>query len=144
MLQFREIAHSSDDYRHACRLRQEVLRAPLGLSLDEEELALEANQLHFGLFEGDELQACVVAKPISPSEVKLRQMAVVRHTQGRGHGRKLIESLERELFQRGYRNVRLHARVPAAGFYRKLGYRQVGQEFEEVGIAHVLMQKSLR
>lgn len=143
MPHFRVIAHNSDDYRRACRLRQAVLRGPLGLDLFQEDLAGEADQLHFGLFEAAELLACVVAKPTSPTAVQLRQMAVDPTQQGRGYGRRLLGSVEPALVERGYTSVTLHARVPAIGFYEKLGYRPVGDEFEEVGIAHVEMQKDL-
>jgi predicted GNAT family N-acyltransferase len=37
----------------------------------------------------------------------------------------------------------MHARKSAVGFYEKLGYKIVGDEFEEVTIPHFEMQKTL-
>ena len=75
---FREIHFGSDEYRLECALRDVVLRMPLGLSLRDEDLAREKDQWHYGLFEPDaELVACVIAAPISSTEVSIRQMAVL-------------------------------------------------------------------
>jgi predicted GNAT family N-acyltransferase len=37
----------------------------------------------------------------------------------------------------------MHARKTALGFYEKLGYKAQGEEFEEVTIAHYVMEKAL-
>jgi predicted GNAT family N-acyltransferase len=44
---------------------------------------------------------------------------------------------------RGYKKLSMHARKSAIGFYQKLGYEIVGEEFEEVTIPHYEMQKTL-
>lgn len=140
---FREIAHNSEAYRQECALRQAVLRRPLGLNLYDEDLEAEARQLHFGLFDGNTLLACIVAEPVSPQAVKLRQMAVAPERQGQGHGRTLMQGLENELFRRGYTLASLHARATAVGFYERLGYHPTGSEFIEVTIPHFRMEKRL-
>ncbi len=67
------VQFSSTDYQAALRLRQQVLRAPLGLSLAHENLEAEREQQHFGLFDDDgDLLACVIAAPLSPAQMKLR------------------------------------------------------------------------
>jgi len=142
---FRQITFGSADYRKECELRHEVLRAPLGLSLYDEDLSREQQQMHFGLFEqNNQLVACVIAVAVSSSEAKIRQMAVARDHQGKGHGRSIINSLEEHLAQQGYRHLSMHARVSAIGFYEKLGYARAGDEFEEVGIPHVQMGKAIQ
>ena len=73
---FHEIAYGSADFRRECSLPDEILRKPLGLSLADENLAAERDQLHFGLFDADgELVGCIVVLPLpaggtslSPSE----------------------------------------------------------------------------
>jgi len=39
--------------------------------------------------------------------------------------------------------LRLSAQTQAAGFYARAGFVAVGKEYEEAGIPHVAMQKSL-
>lgn len=142
-ISFREFLFGSDAYHQECELRQQVLRRPLGLNLYDADLTGETAHLHFGLFDGNAILACVVAAPLSPTEVKLRQMAVHPGFQGQGLGRKLLELAEAELVKRGFENVFLHARMSAIGFYSKLAYQECGDEFLEIGIPHVKMQKSL-
>jgi len=141
---FRAIAVGTKEYALECRLRDEVLRKPLGLSLGGEDLAAEKNQLHFGLFDStDHLIACVIAAPLSPTEARIRQMAVAPGHQGKGLGRLVMVELEETLRARGFRRFVLNARTSAAGFYEKLGYAAVGDEFMEHTIRHVLMAKTV-
>ncbi len=143
-LNFREIVYGSDEYGHQCLLREQVLRAPLNLSLRDEDLSGEQDQIHFGLFQpGGGLLACVVVDQIHPTEAKLRQIAVAPDHQRAGLGRKLMEEVERMLYSRGCTRLTLHSRATATGFYQKLGWSMTGGEFEEVGIPHFKMEKTL-
>jgi predicted GNAT family N-acyltransferase len=138
----REIRFGSAEFQQECVLRQETLRKPLGLDLYAEDLAKEGDQWHFGLFDADgTLIGCVVVRPLSVRDAKIRQMAVAPHCQGQGHGRRMLEELEKRLAARGFSRLVLHARSPMRGFYEKLGYAVVGDEFLEVSIPHVRMEK---
>jgi predicted GNAT family N-acyltransferase len=139
---FREIGFGSEAYREECRLRDEVLRAPLGLSLRPEDLESERDEFHFGIFEETGgLLACAVVRPVVAGEVQIRQVAVAPTAQGGGLGRKIMESLEAKMRRRGVSLLRLHARTPVAGFYEKLGYAKIGEEFLEISLPHVEMEK---
>jgi len=92
---FKEIVFGADEYRLECELRNEVLRKPLGLSLTVEELAGEADQLHFGLFEpGGNLVACAIAVKLSSTEARIRQTAVSPVHRRRGLGKRIMKELE--------------------------------------------------
>lgn len=140
---FRLIPHGSADYHRACALREAVLRRPLGLAFSTTELSAESGQLHFGLFAGETLQACLTAVPMSATEAKLRQMAVRPEWQRRGLGRDLVKQVEAELARRGCAQTWLHARAEAVGFYARLGYHVEGDEFLELGLPHFKMRKTL-
>jgi predicted GNAT family N-acyltransferase len=144
-MNFCEIEFGSDDFRKECELRHEVLRVPIGLSLYDEDLDRERPQQHFGLFDqrGD-LVACVVAIALSPSQAKIRQMAVHGKYQGKGYGRRTIHDLEDYLARQEVVHLTLNSRLTAVGFYLKLGYTKVGQEFVEVGISHIKMEKYIQ
>jgi predicted GNAT family N-acyltransferase len=45
--------------------------------------------------------------------------------------------------QRGFDRIVLHARDTAVAFYLRLGYQLEGEPFEEVGILHRRMAKTL-
>ncbi|HKA35579.1 MAG TPA: GNAT family N-acetyltransferase, partial [Thermoanaerobaculia bacterium] len=128
-----------------CRLREEVLRRPLGLPLSERDRIGEENQLHFGLFEsGKELVACAVVVRLSPAEARIRQMAVSPLHQRKGLGQRLMAGIERDLRARSFTTLVLNARKSAVGFYEKLGYTEVGEEFVDLTVPHVKMSKSVR
>jgi GNAT superfamily N-acetyltransferase len=78
-----------------------------------------------------------------PQTVRLRQMAVPDEYQGKGIGRALMNFAENLARDRGYRSITMHARKNAAGFYEKMGYKRIGDEFEEITIPHYVMEKVL-
>ena len=142
-MKFQQIAYGSPAYQEELLLRDVVLRKPLGLALKDDELSQEASQWHFGLFDGDLLIASVIAVPKSEELIQLRQMAVSGQFQGQGCGRRLVEMLENTLWKKGFLKITLHARIQVFEFYIRLGYTPVGEPFEEVGIPHQCMQKTI-
>ncbi|MFO7725533.1 MAG: GNAT family N-acetyltransferase [Oceanipulchritudo sp.] len=141
--QILEIGHGSGRYGEARRLREAVLRAPLGLTLAGEPPEREADFRHFGVVCGEALLACLMVVGRGAGGVQIRQMAVCSGCRGRGLGRFLLEGVEERLTGEGVRGVYLHARLEAEGFYGRLGYRRTGPGFEEVGIVHCRMEKEL-
>ena len=124
-------------------LRNEILRKPLGLSFNDEELEREKDDILMGAFEDDRLLGCCLLTAVDSGTVRLRQMAVPNSMQGKGIGRALMifaENIARDL---GYKKLCMHARKTATGFYKKLGYNISGEEFLEVTIPHYTMEKSL-
>lgn len=142
---FVEIAHGSPEYERECVLRNELLRAPLGLSLYDEDLAAEAAYHHFGIFCSTSLEcvACLVAIPEGDGLFKVKQMAVRGDRQKQGLGARLLSEAEARLAIQGASQIYLHARESAIGFYSKSGYNVVGERFEEVTIPHFKMEKRL-
>ncbi len=143
MVTVRDFRWGGNDYREFCRLRQEYLRAPLGLDIYAEDLDAERTQLLFGLYDGAALIGGAIVVPLSEHRAQLRQMLVVQDSQGRGLGRLLVEHVEAALRGRGIRLLSMNARLEAVGFYERCGYERVGDEFVHVTIPHVRMEKAL-
>lgn len=137
------IDHGTPEYKEMVELRYNILRKPLGLTFTEEDLAKEKNDILIGCFDDDTLEACCILTPTGPKEVRLRQMAVFSGLQGKGMGRALMQFAENVAYDLGYRKISMHARITATGFYEKLGYNVVGDEFLEVTIPHYNMEKEL-
>jgi predicted GNAT family N-acyltransferase len=137
------IDHGSADYDQMVKLREEVLRKPLGLSFSQEELDREKDDLLIGAFDDGKMLGCCMLVEEDAKSVRLRQMAVVNALQGKGVGRALMQFAENLARDRGYKKICMHARKHAAGFYGKMGYKIAGNEFEEVTIPHYLMEKEL-
>lgn len=139
----RVVGHGSNEYWQAVELRRQVLRLPLGLDFTPEQLASEIDSFHFvGDVEGF-VVACAIATPIDLENVKIRQVAVSKSLQGKGYGRDIMLGAEDWAREMEYKQVVLHARAVVVEFYLKLGYEMVGDGFEEVGIPHRKMVKSL-
>lgn len=142
---FRTIPFGSPAYNEECRLRDCVLRQPLGMNLFNEDLTEEVDQLHFGLFHSDDsLIACVIAVPGTAQDVKLRQMAVASDHLRKGYGTILLRHVEANLSDLRFISCRLHARATAVPFYHKCGYVERGPMFVEIGIPHVQMEKQIK
>jgi predicted GNAT family N-acyltransferase len=71
----------------------------------------------------------------------LQRMAVDRSARGRGVGALMLDLAHDEAAAEGAREIELHAQVAVRDFYARAGYAAQGGEFEEAGIAHVVMRR---
>jgi YbgC/YbaW family acyl-CoA thioester hydrolase len=78
-----------------------------------------------------------------PGVAKIGRMAVLGPMRGTRVGRAVLDALMKAARDRGDREVLLHAQTSAAGFYSRAGYVTRGDEFEEAGIPHVEMVRTL-
>jgi len=124
-------------------LRYQILRKHLGLEFHNEEFEKEKIDILICACEKDQMLGCCMLTHEAPDSVRLRQMAVKAGLQGKGIGRVLMQFAENIARDRGNRKLTMHARKSAAGFYEKLGYKVVSNEFEEVTVPHFIMEKSL-
>lgn len=129
-------------YQQVWNLREEVLRKPLGLSLKDEDLSGEVDEIILVAFDGDTLTGSIQMRTLGDGVVKFRQMAVLADRQKSGIGSQLMRAAEALAWQEGYLEIEFHARLTAVPFYEKLGYQTEGEPFEEVGIPHLLMTKT--
>jgi predicted GNAT family N-acyltransferase len=74
---------------------------------------------------------------------KVGRVAVLASARGTGVGTALMEKLHDLARPRGIAAVWCNAQVSAVPFYLRLGYRMVGERFEEAGIEHVRMEREL-
>jgi GNAT superfamily N-acetyltransferase len=147
MLRILAIAHRSRAYEQAVRLREAVLRRPLGLVFTAAELDDEAGSHHIVALEDDDddedgaCVGCLVLGPIDADVVRMRQVAVRPDRQRQGIGRALIEFAEQYARAHGHREVVAHVREPVIPFYASLGYELTGSRFIEVTLPHFPMRK---
>jgi predicted GNAT family N-acyltransferase len=139
----KQIDHGSKEYQQMIKLRNDILRQPLGLSFDSDELAREKEDILIGAFDDDEMLACCLLTKMDDKCLRLRQMAVQNNLQGKGIGASMMNFAETVARDKGYKKLVMHARKTVMGFYEKLGYKAVGDEFTEVTIPHFVMEKSL-
>lgn len=143
MITIRSIDHGSPDHAAALRLREAVLRTPLGLSWSATDIADEPLGHHLAAFDGDTLVGTLILKPVGIGVMKMRQVAIDPKLQGRGIGRQLIAFAEAYAHERGCRRLIAHARETVLGFYRALDYVEEGEPFFETTLPHRLVTKQL-
>ena len=136
--------YDSIEYHEMLALRYKILRAPWGLCFSEEDLQQEKDDIFIVCREKGCIIGCCILTGLTPSTVKLRQMAVSSQWQGKNVGTNILEFAEQYAAGRGYAIIRLHARKTASTFYIKCGYIIAGTEFLEIGMPHVLMEKLIR
>lgn len=79
----------------------------------------------------------------APGVARIGRMATLQAMRGAAIGRAILDALVEAARRRGDREVLLHAQTSAAGFYARAGFTVRGAPFDEVGIAHVEMVRTL-
>lgn len=139
------VEFATPQHDETVKLRDLVLRKPLGLEFTTEEMELEYNQFHMACYnDSEQLLGCLIlVKLENGEEVKMRQVAVHPDCQRRGVGQKMAAESEAWGKEHHLKKMVLHARIEAVPFYDKLGYAKEGKPFLEVGIEHYKMSKKL-
>ena len=112
-------------------------KVPPGIELDD----MDEKCMHAVAF--DEAGKAIGTGRLLP-EGKIGRMAVVKEWRRRGVGADLLEALVGEARRRGFAEVRLSAQLQAAEFYRAHGFVAEGKVYEEAGILHQMMHRSLK
>lgn len=100
-------------------------------SLDEEGIKKRASWTHFYVIEEDDkIVACGAIGPYwdSLTESSMFSIFVDEEYQGRGYGRKIIETLEQDEYFKRADRIEIPAAMSAIPFYRKMGYEHKNGE----------------
>lgn len=129
--------------------RARAVRAPVfieeqGIHRDDEWDALDDTAVHAVV--GNRLGGSVATGRLlaeAAGVARIGRVAVLRLLRGAGLGEAVIGALETVARARGDTEVRLSSQRSAVGFYRRLGYETQGEPYEEAGIPHIGMRRSL-
>jgi len=98
---------------------------------------------HFVAYDGDRAVGAARLREYDSARAKVERVAVRAADRGQGIGEALMDVVERHAAEAGYDQVVLHAQVPVVSFYEDLGYEVTSEAFEDAGIPHREMRKSL-
>lgn len=141
-IHFKIVDYGSGEYKKAVALREEILRKPLGLFFTKEELEIEKDHVHIAGFLGQEMCATVVLVP-DGDEMKMQRVALKASFQGKGIGSALMRFCEEYAVKHGFKSIYCHARGTAIQFYQRNLYTHEGEPFDEDGIPHRKMRKTI-
>lgn len=143
-LKFCRIEYGSARYREAVRLRERVLREPLGLKFTAEQLQAEFPYHHLIALLDDVVIGCLYLIPEPEGRIRLKQFVIAPELQGQGVGRLLMQYTEYYCRTLKCNEIYMHARQTAVPFYLEMGYEIYGETFQEIGLPHRKMRKLLK
>ncbi|MBX9571230.1 MAG: GNAT family N-acetyltransferase [Candidatus Obscuribacterales bacterium] len=143
-LLIRCIPHNSAEYKETVALRNEILRRPLGLVFNAEDLERETDSTHIACYLNGSLAGCLILEPDPHGGLKMRQVAVSKEHQGCGIGKAMVQFSEQFARENNFTKIHMNARDTAVEFYLRLGYEIEGEPFEEVTIPHRHMFKDIQ
>jgi len=132
----------TDDFAACAAIRRKVFveeqNVPEDLELDE----LDAIAVHL-LATRDGRPVGTARLLIDGETAKIGRVALLREERGTGTGAALMRAALDELRARGVTTAKLGAQTYAIGFYEKLGFTAYGPEYDDAGIPHRDMSRTL-
>jgi predicted GNAT family N-acyltransferase len=137
-------ARGASDVEAALALREEVFCVEQGVPREEELDQLDDEALHLLALEpGSERVLGTLRLLLDGSDAKIGRVAVAAERRRGGIASQMLaRALARASKERALR-VRLAAQLVAVALYEQAGFAVESEQFEEAGIAHVWMGRSL-
>lgn len=137
-----KIVKNKKDFEIAYNIRVKVFveeqKVPIEMELDE----FDKEAIHILLYEKDKAVACA-RLIIQGDTATIGRVAVLKEYRKKGYGAMLCKKLLEIAKEHQVDTVILHAQCYAINFYKKLGFKEYGEKFEEAGIEHIEMRKKL-
>jgi predicted GNAT family N-acyltransferase len=125
---------------YAVRHQVFVVEQAVPPALERDEF--DAAAIHLVALRGDDVVG-TLRIVVSGSDAKIGRMAVLAAARRSGIGSGLMDRAHEVARSMNAKAITLHAQITAKEFYEKLGYCEEGEQFEEAGIAHVSMRKTI-
>tara|TARA_B100001971_G_C17914361_1_gene394508 strand:+ start:238 stop:663 length:426 start_codon:yes stop_codon:yes gene_type:complete len=101
------------------------------------EYEFEEESTHFLLLEDGVAKATARYRKTEKG-IKLERFAVLVKSRGKGYGMQILDAILDDI--KDFEGLKyIHAQIQVIPFYEKVGFRKVGNLFEEAGIMHYKM-----
>lgn len=104
----------------------------------ELEYEFEEESTHFLLLE-DEIALATARHRKTEKGFKLERFAVLEFARGKGYGMQILQAILNDLKEEKELKY-MHAQQQVIPFYEKVGFKKIGDLFEEAGIMHYTMK----
>lgn len=143
-LVLKDIEFGSEEYEMTRDLRNRIMRAPIGLSIYDQDYTFEVNSRIVGAFDGDTMLGCSIVGKMNGLYC-LDFLCVDGRLQKTGIGTVLLKDVEKWVKEVGGKEIILEARLTAQKFYEKHGYEPYGEIYlmEKSPVDHIMMRKNL-
>ncbi|KGH34202.1 GNAT family N-acetyltransferase [Lactococcus cremoris] len=136
----------SDIYFDALRIRNQVFVKEQGVPYELEvgNTLEEASAVHFVLYDEGVAKGTVrLLTDLDEKTALVQRMAILKEARGHGYAAILIDRLIEFAKETKLNKLELHAQLSARGLYSKFHFNEVGQIFEEAGIQHIQMERTI-
>ncbi len=138
-----KIVRSKSDLNDAQNVRSGVFTVEQGIDRSIEQDGFDDCCDHIVAYLEGEAVGTVRIHYISDQQAKIERLAVKAETRGQKIGYKIMEKALNFLAEKNIKEIFLDSQYHAKSFYEKFGFKQIGDVFDEVGIVHVKMKKTL-
>jgi predicted GNAT family N-acyltransferase len=137
-------ATGPEDLRGALAVREQVFCREQGVPRSEELDGLDGDALHLVALQPDgERVIGTLRLLLAGSTARIGRVAVERDLRRRGVASGMLEQALDRARERGCRRARLAAQLNATGLYERAGFAVESEPFDEAGISHVWMGRTL-
>jgi predicted GNAT family N-acyltransferase len=136
-------AEGEADLQGALKVRMHVFCEEQGVPVEEELDGRDEQAQHLVAVVEDQTVVGTLRLLFSEDRVKVGRVAVESAWRGRGIASRMLELALGEAARRGAREARLASQVEVIELYRQVGFEVSSEVFEEAGIPHVWMVRTL-
>jgi GrpB-like predicted nucleotidyltransferase (UPF0157 family)/ribosomal protein S18 acetylase RimI-like enzyme len=128
------VAVTAKEFEAYHRIRKEQIFDPINIVYDANHPAMtDKNHFHLVMYSGSQIVSVAHIEFLNESEAALRSLAIDSKFQKRGYAKQMMQLLEKWLKHKKVKLFKMHARLDAEAFYRKLGYEDC--KFDDQSIA---------
>ncbi|SFS06977.1 Predicted N-acyltransferase, GNAT family [Halomicrobium zhouii] len=138
-----DIAADAELRDQAIAVREEVFVEGQGVPPERERDGHDDDATHLLAREGGTPIGTARLRRLDDDTAKVERVAVREPYRGGGWGRRLVNRVEAVARERNVDTLVLHSQTAVEEFYERLGYETTSDVFQDAGIAHVEMEKSL-
>lgn len=134
---------NSNVYKDSLKIRQAVFVEEQKVPADIEVDANEDKCIYNTLYVEEKPAATARYYPTPDNGIHIQRVAVLKDYRQKGLASELINKIAVDAKTQGYTYIVLGAQDQANGFYKKLGFKVIGEQYEEAGILHHEMKKEI-
>ncbi|WP_019240544.1 MULTISPECIES: GNAT family N-acetyltransferase [Bacillus] len=138
-----EIVKNKQQLEEAFSIRTKVFIEEQKVDVEEEIDQFEESSTHFLLYNEHQLAIGTGRFRVVDGVGKVERICVLPDVRKSGAGKIIMQAIEDYAMKQELPKLKLNAQIHAIGFYEKLGYNVVSDEFLDAGIPHKTMTKTL-
>ena len=145
MIRVQKIKYNSPLYFECLRIRKIVFVKGQNVPEEDEVDQYEKESSHF-LADWNDIHAGAARWRIKDDIVKLERFAVLEEYRQKGIATELVKAVLEDIKSHTDKpnlQLLLHSQIPAIPLYKKFGFKEEGEIFDECGILHRKMSRML-